>query len=147
MSFLTQNHVFYRCVLIARVCKEALKSGADDFQDGLENRSKIDEKSSQNGFGMRLFSSWFLASLLTPILDRFWSDFGSIFGAKIGPKSIKKASTKTMQKRRAFGCEQKSESRPLSPRGPAALTPGNGVGGRGKPFPEGEEGMKGSIHG
>ena len=77
MSFLTQNPVFYCCVLIAPVCKKALKSGAHEFQYGLESRSKIDEKSFQNAFEMRLFSLWFLASLLTPILDRFWNDFGS----------------------------------------------------------------------
>ena len=45
-----------------------------------------------------------------------------------------------MQKRRALGCEQKSLKRPLTPRGGAAQTPGKGVGGRGKPLPEGEEG-------
>jgi len=84
-----------------------LKSGADELQDGLENRSKIDEKSSQNGFEMRLFSAWFLASLLTPILDRFWSDLGSIFGAKMGPKSIKTGIEKTMQKRMAHGWAKK----------------------------------------
>ena len=49
MSFLMQNHVFYRCVLIARFCKKALKSGADEFQDRLENHSNSVEKSSQNG--------------------------------------------------------------------------------------------------
>ena len=77
MPFLTQNHVFYRCVLIARVCKKALKSGADEFQDGLENRSKIDDKSSQNGFEMR-----FLFVMVFGIpLD---THFGAIWGPQIG---------------------------------------------------------------
>ena len=138
MSFLTQNPVFYRCVLIARVCKKALKSGTHKFQDGLENRSKIDEKSSQNGLEMRLFSVWFLASRLAPILDRFWIDFASIFRSqnrtKIDPKRHRKTNAKKRSTRMRIKSLKKSAPEAYAHFWPCNSRPqmavGRGVGGK-----------------
>ena len=88
ISILTQNLEFSRCVLIARVCKKALKSGAHELQDGFENCSKIDEKSAQTGLEIRLFSAWLLASLLARFLTRFWVNFRDQNRTKIVLKSI-----------------------------------------------------------
>ena len=37
MSFLMQNHLFFRSFLIEQLCKKALKSDVDDLKDRLEN--------------------------------------------------------------------------------------------------------------
>ena len=130
MSILTQNLEFSRCVLIARVCKKALKSGADEFQYGLESRSKIDEKSSQNGFEIRLLASWFLASLLTPILDRFLVDFRNPSRTKIDQKRHGKNNAK----KKGTWMSKKSQKDPITPRGGVGPDPRRGGRGRGKPL-------------
>ena len=97
------------------------------------NLSKIDQK-------RRL--TW--EGISASIFDRFWWIFGAKLGGKMEPKSIQKGIEKTMQKRRAHGCAKKSHRSPITPRDPAAQTPGKGVGGRGKPLPEGR-GVEKSI--
>ena len=95
MSFLTQNLVFYRCVLIALVCKKALKSGAHEFQDGLEDCSKIHEKIIPKWDGNASFSGmvfgilfqrllgWILAPFWTPNLAPKSRDGPGVFRSRL----------------------------------------------------------------
>ena len=93
MSFLMQNHVFYRSFLIWQIRMKALQSGADDNKIGLQNRRKIDEKWSQNGYQNRSFFQWLQRRLSASILERFGTILGSTlprFGAKNRYRSILK---------------------------------------------------------
>ena len=90
MSFLMQNHVFYRSFLVWQLRMKALQSGADDNKNGLQNRPKIDEKWSQNGSQNRSFFQWLRRRLSASILERFGTILGSMLRRFWGPKSIQK---------------------------------------------------------
>ena len=98
MSFLMQNHVFYRSFLIWQMRMKALQSGADDNKNGLQNQQQIYEKWSQNGSQNRSFFQWLRRRLSASILERFGTISGSMLRRSWGPKSIQKRLEKTSNK-------------------------------------------------
>ena len=98
MSFLMQNHVFYRSFLIWQMRMKALQSGADDNKNGFQNRPQIDEKWSHNWFQNRSFFQWLRRRLSASILERFGTILGSMLRRFWSQKSIQKHLERTSKK-------------------------------------------------